>query len=399
MKKKLFDLNKNSMKHGKPAMKSVKDVLWSDKKRKAATCTAAGLLAAGLITGGVFWLMPGETKASPAQTVTEVEISKTHTEDDLKGVVSGIDDKYIVQDASGIDYLHGVKVNKDIVKYVDANSSKVDLKNPGEYKITYSVTVKTDKLNKRLNKDTDENAKESEKIVIDKTITVVTPEEAQKLADEGKVVIGDNNETVPKSDGTAVEVPETETPVENAATPTPTPAPQGNKPSGSGNASTSNGSSSSSSSSSSGSSSSGNTNTGSNTGSSGNSGSSSSGNSGGGNSGGSTAPEKPAHSHSWTPVTSVVHHEAQGHNETQVVQAAYDEPIYENRSICNGCGKDITNNIEHIFECDPGSYSNKNVQVGTKHHDAVTKQVWVVDKAAWDETVTTGHKCSCGATK
>lgn len=360
MKKKLFDLNKNSMKHGKPAMKSVKDVLWADKKRKAATCTAAGLLAAGLITGGVFWLMPGETKASPAQTVTEVEISKTHTEDDLKGVVSGIDDKYIVQDASGIDYLHGVKVNKDIVKYVDANSSKVDLKNPGEYKITYSVTVKTDKLNKRLNKDTDENAKESEKIVIDKTVTVVTPEEAQKLADEGKVVIGDNNVTVPKSDGTAVEIPETETPVENAATPTPTPAPQGNKPSGSGNASTGNS---------------------------------------GGNSGGSTAPEKPAHSHSWTPVTSVVHHEAQGHNETQVVQAAWDEPIYENRSICNGCGKDITNNIEHIFECDPGSYSNKNVQVGTKHHDAVTKQVWVVDKAAWDETVTTGHKCSCGATK
>lgn len=374
MKKKLFDLNKDSMKHGKPAMKSVKEALWSDKKRKAATCTAAGLLAAGLITGGVFWFMPGETKASPAQTVTEVEISKTHTEEDLKGIVSGIDDKYIVQDASGIDYLHGVKVNKDIVKYVDANSSKVDLKNPGEYKITYSVTVKTDKLNKRLNKDTDENAKESEKIVIDKTITVVTPEEAQKLADEGKVVIGDNNETVPKSDGTAVEIPETETPVENAATPTPTPAPQGNKPSGSGNASTSNGSSSSSSSSSSGSSSSG-------------------------NSGGSTAPEKPAHSHSWTPVTSVVHHEAQGHNETQVVQAAWDEPVYANRTICNGCGADITGNTDHIFECDPGSYSIKKVQVGTKHHDAVTKQVWVVDKAAWDETVTTGYQCSCGVTK
>lgn len=393
MKKKLFDLNKNSMKHGKPAMKSGKDVLWSDKKRKVATCTAAGLLATVIITGGVFWLMPGETKASPAQTVTEVEISKTHTEEDLKRVVSGIDDKYIVQDASGIDYLHGVKVNKDIVKYVDADSSKVDLKNPGEYKITYSVTVKADKLNKRLNKDTDENAKESEKIVIDKTITVVTPEEAQKLADEGKVVIGDNNETVPKSDGTAVEIPETETPVENAATPTPTPAPQGNKPSGSGNASTFNGSSSSSSSSSSGSSSSGNTNTGSNTGSSGNSGSSSS-----GNSGGSTAPEKPAHSHSWTPVTSVVHHEAQGHNETQVVQAAYDEPIYENRTICS-CGSDITGNVDvHYVDCG-GSYSIKKVQVGTKHHDAVTQQVWVVDKPAWDETVTTGYQCSCGATK
>lgn len=34
------------------------------------------------------------------------------------------------------------------------------------------------------------------------------------------------------------------------------------------------------------------------------------------------------------------------------------------------------------------------------HHDAVTSQVWKEDTAAWDETVTTGYKCSgCGATK
>ena len=31
---------------------------------------------------------------------------------------------------------------------------------------------------------------------------------------------------------------------------------------------------------------------------------------------------------------------------------------------------------------------------------AVTEKKWVVDKAAWDETVTTGYKCSsCGTTK
>ena len=38
----------------------------------------------------------------------------------------------------------------------------------------------------------------------------------------------------------------------------------------------------------------------------------------------------------------------------------------------------------------------------TVHHPAVTheEKVWVVDQAAWDETVVTGYVCSgCGATK
>ena len=41
------------------------------------------------------------------------------------------------------------------------------------------------------------------------------------------------------------------------------------------------------------------------------------------------------------------------------------------------------------------------VQVGTNsvNHPAVTEKKWVVDKAAWNETVTTGYSCNCGATK
>ena len=38
----------------------------------------------------------------------------------------------------------------------------------------------------------------------------------------------------------------------------------------------------------------------------------------------------------------------------------------------------------------------------TVHHPAVTheEKVWVVDQAAWDETVVTGYVCSgCGVTK
>lgn len=114
-------------------------------------------------------------------------------------------------------------------------------------------------------------------------------------------------------------------------------------------------------------------------------------------------PEKPAHTHSWTPVTKVVHHDEIGHYETQIVQQAYDEPIYEKGyCICNKCGyytKDADLMAIHVLESCGGGWKIGSVQVGTKHHDAVTKQVWVVDKAAWDETVITGYKCSCGATK
>ena len=40
-------------------------------------------------------------------------------------------------------------------------------------------------------------------------------------------------------------------------------------------------------------------------------------------------------------------------------------------------------------------------QVGTEEivHEAVYEKRWIVDKPAWDEKVSTGFKCECGATK
>lgn len=121
------------------------------------------------------------------------------------------------------------------------------------------------------------------------------------------------------------------------------------------------------------------------------------------NSGNTNNNSKPEHSHSWQAVTTTVHHDEIGHYETQIVQEAYDEPIYEKGyCICNKCGyytKDADLMAIHVLESCGGGWKIGSVQVGTKHHDAVTKQVWIVDKAAWDETVITGNKCSCGATK
>lgn len=121
-----------------------------------------------------------------------------------------------------------------------------------------------------------------------------------------------------------------------------------------------------------------------------------------GNSGNTGGSGKPEHTHSWQAVTKTVHHDEVGHYETQIVQAAWDEPIYESRYICNRCDfstKDGGEITDHILGACGGGYHVGKVQIDTIHHDAVTKQVWIVDQAAWDETVITGYKCSCGVTK
>lgn len=107
--------------------------------------------------------------------------------------------------------------------------------------------------------------------------------------------------------------------------------------------------------------------------------------------------------HTWVKyVVNTINHPEQGHYETKVVKAAYDEPKYEEHNVCNKCGYDMGTDdwtaIEHYSVCD-GSYSCIPVQVGTIHHDAVTEQVYVVDQAAYTENVY-GERCSgCGATK
>ena len=107
--------------------------------------------------------------------------------------------------------------------------------------------------------------------------------------------------------------------------------------------------------------------------------------------------------HKWVKyVSNTIQHKEEGHYETKVVKAAYDEPQYDWHNVCNKCGKDLGtddwNVINHGDICD-GSYSCIQVQVGTIHHDAETTQVWVVDKPAYTEYVY-GEKCSvCGGTK
>lgn len=149
----------------------------------------------------------------------------------------------------------------------------------------------------------------------------------------------------------------------------------------------------------------------------------------------STPNPTPAHQHNWVAQTKTIHHDATGHNEQVLVSAAWDEQVlvsaawdeeivtYETviHTICKGCGcylEGMTSDqlydhrSTHMLAGEEGGYYNDyenipttsyvhhDAQYKTVHHDAQYTTKWVQDKAAWDETVTTGYKCSsCGATK
>lgn len=125
----------------------------------------------------------------------------------------------------------------------------------------------------------------------------------------------------------------------------------------------------------------------------------------------------------------------EAYDEQVLVSEAYDEPVYSWLPVCNVCGYQFPlgttgDQLEyHIFDAPGcgGGWHDVQVQTGSVHHDAVYQTVHhdavyntvhheaettvvhheatghyetVVTQAAWDETVTTGYKCSgCGATK
>lgn len=119
-----------------------------------------------------------------------------------------------------------------------------------------------------------------------------------------------------------------------------------------------------------------------------------------------------AHQHNWVAQTKTVHHDAQYktvHHDV-VTHQVWHDAVTEEHYICNQCGADITsdpwghinNSLMNGGNC--GSYHSTYVTVKQGYYETVTDQAaydeQVQVRDAWDETVTTGYKCSsCGATK
>ena len=142
---------------------------------------------------------------------------------------------------------------------------------------------------------------------------------------------------------------------------------------------------------------------------SGGSGNSDSGSSSGGS---SKKNDTPAHQHNWVAQTKTVYHDAQYktvHHDA-VTHQVWHDPVTEEHYICNQCGADITsdpwghlkNSALNGGNC--GGYHSTYVTVKQGYYETVTDQAAYDEQVqvskAWDETVTTGYKCSsCGATK
>ena len=429
-----------------------------NKSVKRISMILAALMVAGAATGcGAKDDTKGESTNKVATNSTKLD------EDAIKDTYTGIDDMYVLEGSKDVDYLDGVLYDSSIVKGIDVDSSKVDTSKTGNYKITFGITadraaydafrdafIKSETVKDKTSTDKTKTDKGSadktktETVKVKKDTVVVNKDEAQKLADQDKLVRTDNGETVKKSDGTEVKTEQkapastavtggdvvdasakAEVKPETTATPAIDPKEEAKKEESKKDdkkeetkkPSTSDGKDNSGNTNKprSGSNSAGNTSkpdSGSNNGGSSKKPSSGSNNS---NSGNSSSTEKPAHKHNWVNVTKTVNHPAETHQEDvyedrQVkVKDAWDEQVKTGAAQeCRQCGFRTTDGdamTEHMLE--NGHSCHTVYTYETVHHDAVyeTQRVkvgtkTVVDKAAWTETVVTGQKCSsCGETK
>lgn len=438
----------------------------TNKNVKRISMILAALMVAGAATGC------GAKKDTKVESTNKVAANSAKLDEDtIKDTYTGIDDMYVLEGSKDVDYLDGVLYDSSIVKGIDVDSSKVDTSKTGNYKITFGITadctaynafkdafIKSETVKDKLSADkaktdkgsTDKTKTKTETVKVKKDTVVVNRDEAQKLADQNKLVRTDNGETVKKSDGTEVKTEQkapastavtggdvvdasakTEVKPETTAAPAMSPEEEAKKeeakkddkkeetkkPSTSGskdNSGSTNKPNSGSNSKPSHKSDSGSNKP--NSGSGSNSKPSSKPDSGSNKpNSGNSSNSKPSHTHTWVNVTKTVNHPAVTRQEDvyenrQVkVKDAWDEKVYVKTVItCRQCGFSTSSPDEmenHMLE-NGHSCSSRDIYK-TVHHDAVyeTQRVkvgtrTVTDKAAWTETVVTGQKCSsCGKRK
>lgn len=346
--------------------------------------------------------------------------------DDLKpladaGVITGVED-IIVEEGKDVNLNEHVHADKNIVKSVDIDDSKVDYNKAGTYEVIYTITFDGEKLRDYV-KDNNINVNfdTNDKTIVVKTkvtITVATEEDTEKAIESGNtnVVTPETKESVAESNKAKAN--------DNAVASKPAEKPAKKPADNTGNSNADKHENSDNS---------GNNNA--NAGNNGNSGNNGNhnGNSNGnnsnhndnncGNNGNHNGNTEKPHVHKYVEISrtdptcttdgvitkkcscgdvitesngkalghNMVHHNAVTHTEQKLVKDAYDEPIYKNGYQCNVCGKFFENDddaLDHVlFECTKGAtYSTAhNVIAGYTHHDAVYETVTITDVEAYDE--------------
>lgn len=124
---------------------------------------------------------------------------------------------------------------------------------------------------------------------------------------------------------------------------------------------------------------------------------------GGAASGGSVNTDPCANGHTWAPVTKIVHHDAVGHYES----VEHQQPVTKYEcAVCYERFASLDAYYAHFDSVHTPSYSGDPIRAFRNQYKSVsdtetyTTDEWVVDKAAYDETVIVGYTCSvCGATQ
>ena len=205
----------------------------ANKNVKRISMILAALMVAGAATGC------GAKEDTKVESTNKATANSAKLDEDaIKDTYTGIDDTYVLEGSKDVDYLDGVLYDSSIVKGVDVDSSKVDTSKTGNYKITFGITadrkaydtfkdafIKSETVKDKLSADkaktdkgsTDKTKTKTETVKVKKDTVVVNRDEAQKLADQNKLVRTDNGETVKKSDGTEVKT-EQKAPASTAVT-------------------------------------------------------------------------------------------------------------------------------------------------------------------------------------
>lgn len=363
-------------------------------KRKAVMAGLGGLLAIALIGGGVWYAAsqkPEPKEPTPIEQTEKQEQQVIQLGAKADGWVKGESSPviaHIVNMEEKVDYYHAYDANEPHALDVPAEGeyevsfiSPVD-KDGSIYEVPKTAKVKSEAEDKDGKDTGDELPFEFKPIAADKTdadalnAIVKSVGDAVKKGDETltgangtKVIelVKENAKANPNADKEKVE--EESQKAEEGVTDEPSNGDTGeSKPETGGNSSSGGGNGDSA-------------------------GGGNSGSNGGGGSSNSDGGSKPQHVHNWVPQTTVVHHDAVYRTDT-----IYHPAVIEYHTVCNTCGAIIDGHaVEHLESsstCE--SYTtNKQVIISDEWYEEVQTLV----SNAWDETVTTGYTCSCGATK
>lgn len=388
-------------------------------KKKILVLMLASMLAASCVACGSKSSDKKDELSSAAtemlsETETETEQIEEHdiTADALTpladaGVITGVKD-ITVAEGTDVNLNDLVYADKNIVKSVDIDDSKVDYSKAGTYEVIYTITFDGDKFrdyvkdnNINVNFDTD-----GDTIVVKTTVTVTvaTKEDADKAIASGNtdVVTPETKESVAESNKAKAN----DNAVASKPAEKPAKKPAGNT--GNSNAGKHENSSNSGNNNANASNNSGNSNSGNNSNHNGNSnGNNDNHNGNNGDNNGNNKPTEKPHVHkynsgvvtktptctdtgvktytcvdsddSYTETIPALGHDYVTRTETVTVKEAWDEDVYEPRYICCGCGEQFTNTTDaciHILavpndKC--GSYYEEDVKVNTIHHPAETE--------------------------